>query len=97
MAILKQTEEFVAWLKGLKDANGKGRIVARVQRLQTGNAGDTAPVGNGISEMRIHFGPGYRVYYKQHGETATLLCGGDKDTQQSDIAKAKDIASKLED
>ena len=96
MATLKQTDEFVTWLEGLRDANGKGRIVARVQRLELGNPGDVAPVGSGISEMRINFGPGYRVYFKKSAETATLLYGGDKDLQQSDIAKAKDIASKLE-
>lgn len=97
MSTLKRTDEFDRWLRGLRDAKGKGRIVARVERLESGHLGDVAPVGGGISEMRIHFGPGYRVYFKQQGETATLLYGGDKDSQQNDIAKAKEIAGELED
>jgi len=96
MTTLKRTDEFDRWLKGLTDAIGKGKIVTRVQRMEAGNPGDVAPVGEGISEMRIHSGPGYRVYFKQQGETATILYGGDKDTQQADIAKAKNILSNLE-
>ena len=61
-----------------------------------GNPGDVAPVGEGVSEMRIHSGPGYRVYYKQHGDTATLLCGGDKDLQDADVRRAKEAAGTLE-
>ena len=91
-----QTAEFSAWLVNLKDRVGKARIVARIQRLGLGNPGDAAPVGDGISELRIHSGPGYRVYYKQTDKTIILLlCGGDKSTQRRDIRRAKDIAAEL--
>jgi putative addiction module killer protein len=77
----------------LKDRTGKALIDARINRLSDGNAGDSTPIGEGLSEMRIHFGPGYRVYYKDTGkEIIILLCGGDKSTQQSDIVRAKEIA-----
>jgi putative addiction module killer protein len=91
-----QTAEFDTWLVDLKDQHGKARIVSRIQRLEQGNPGDAAPVGDGISELRIHSGPGYRVYYKQAGKMIILLlCGGDKSTQQKDILRAKDIAAEL--
>jgi putative addiction module killer protein len=95
MPDLRRTPEFDRWLKGL-DSNAKAKVLVRVQRLSTGNPGDVMPVGEGVSEMRIHWGPGYRVYFKQSGNTATLLCGGVKDTQNSDIQEAKAIAGKLE-
>ena len=76
MPTLKRTEEFDKWLKGLRDAKGRGKVVVRLQRFEDGNPGDVASVGQGVSEMRIHFGPGYRVYFKQEGEIATLLYGG---------------------
>ncbi|MEH2561078.1 type II toxin-antitoxin system RelE/ParE family toxin [Bradyrhizobium sp. AZCC 2289] len=72
------------------------KIASRIERLGLGNAGDVKPVGEGISEMRLTYGPGYRIYYKQTGKTIVLiLCGGDKSTQDSDIKRAKDIARQL--
>jgi putative addiction module killer protein len=97
MPAVKRTMEFDRWLRGLKDARAKAKVLVRADRLALGNPGDSAPVGQGISEMRIDFGPGYRVYFKQTGDTATLLYGGDKASQQTDIVKAKAIVSKLED
>jgi putative addiction module killer protein len=91
-----KTAEFDTWLANLKDQVGKARIISRIQRLEQGNPGDAAPVGDGISELRIHSGPGYRVYYKQTGRMIVLLlCGGDKSTQQGDILRAKGIATAL--
>jgi len=93
MLIVRQTEAFSAWLKQLRDARARAKIIARIQRLEEGNAGDVAPVGDGVSEMRIHFGPGYRVYYITRGtELILLLCGGDKSSQQRDIEAAKKLA-----
>ena len=81
------------WLTDLRDNRAQKCIVARIRRLGLGNPGDVKPVGEGISEMRIHYGPGYRVYYKDTGkEIIILLCGGDKSTQENDIARAKEIA-----
>jgi putative addiction module killer protein len=97
MPIVRQTETFAAWLKELRDLRGRAKILARVQRLEDGNAGDVAPVGNGVSEIRIHFGPGYRVYYvNRGGELILLLCGGDKSTQARDIEAAKQLAQQEE-
>jgi putative addiction module killer protein len=96
MTTLKQTEEFSKWLKGL-DAQTRAKVLVRMDRLRLGNPGDVAPVGEGLSEMRIHSGPGHRVYFKQQADVATLLYGGDKDSQKADIAKAKQIANALED
>lgn len=88
-----QTEEFAKWLKDLRDTVAKAKILARIRRLETGNEGDSASVGEGVSELRIHFGPGYRVYYKKTGKTLILLlCGGDKSTQAKDTKKAKKLA-----
>ena len=93
MPTVRQTERFSAWLKALRDVRGRTKILARIQRLEDGNAGDLAPVGDGVSEMRIHFGPGYRVYYvNRGGELILLLCGGDKSTQPRDIEAAKQLA-----
>lgn len=87
------SEEFEKWLRKLRDSQAKTRIVARVVRLSEGNPGDVKPVGENISEMRIHYGPGYRVYFTEiHGRTIVLLVGGNKTTQQEDIAEAKRIA-----
>jgi putative addiction module killer protein len=73
-------------------------VISRIERLSLGNPGDVAPVGDGISEMRIHYGPGYRVYYVQRGEEiVVLLCGGDKSSQDSDITAARKLANELED
>lgn len=91
-AIIK-SDVFDRWLKRLRDLKAKAKIEARILRLSMGNPGDVKPVGRGISEMRIEYGPGYRVYYKQNGEELIiLLCGGDKATQQQDIAIAQKIA-----
>jgi len=93
MAKVRRSSIFIRWLKRLKDRVAKALIVARIKRLEEGNPGDSDPIGEGLSEMRIHYGPGYRVYFKNTGkEIIILLCGGDKSTQQSDIIKAKRIA-----
>ena len=92
-----RTPEFDAWLKALRDPIGKARIVARIRSAEQGNFGDCEPVGEGISEMRIHAGPGYRVYYCRRGEVVyLLLCGGNKTTQQRDIRQAKALLQSLE-
>jgi putative addiction module killer protein len=91
-----RTATFIKWLKKLKDRIAKFRIAARISRLREGNTGDSVPIGEGVSEMRIHYGPGYRVYFKDTGKhIIILLCGGDKSTQQADIAKAKELAKTL--
>ncbi len=88
-----QTDEFETWLLKLKDRRGQLRIVQRIDRLAEGNPGDVRPVGQGISELRLNVGPGYRIYYLQEGDTLVLLlCGGDKSTQQNDIEKAHELA-----
>jgi len=98
MLVVRRTEEFSRWLDGLRDIRAKAKIIARIDRLALGNPGDVDSVGGGVSEMRIHFGPGYRVYFAQRGrEVVILLCGGDKSSQRSDIAAAKKLASELED
>ncbi|MDA9463067.1 type II toxin-antitoxin system RelE/ParE family toxin [Bradyrhizobium sp. CCBAU 53415] len=97
MPAIRETEQFSSWLSGLRDAVAKAKVLVRVDRLAKGNAGDVKPVGEGISELRIHHGAGYRVYFTQRGEELILLlCGGDKDSQDKDIANAKKIASELE-
>jgi putative addiction module killer protein len=93
MLELKQTETFRKWWTQLKDERAKGLIFARLDRLAYGHAGDVAPVGEGISELRIHYGPGYRVYFQRRRNTLiVLLCGGDKSTQSKDIKIAKRLA-----
>jgi putative addiction module killer protein len=90
---VRRTEGFIDWLRGLKDRQAKARIATRIDRLSLGNPGDVAPVGEGVSEMRIHYGPGYRVYFVQRGaELIVLLAGGDKDSQPADIKRAKALA-----
>lgn len=90
MIYLKQTESFRKWERSLKDQKARAAIAARLFRLANGLAGDVSPVGDGISELRIHHGPGYRVYFqKQEEEIIVLLCGGDKSTQDRDIRTAK--------
>jgi len=97
MTKVHKSSVFIKWLKKLKDHVAKALIVARVKRLDEGNPGDSGPVGEGLSEMRIHYGPGYRVYFKDTGKKIIiLLCGGDKSTQQADIIKAKKIAKLYE-
>jgi putative addiction module killer protein len=98
MPTIKRTDEFSSWLRDLRDIRVRAKVLARIDRLSLGNPGDVSPVGDGISEMRIHYGPGYRVYYVQRGEEiVVLLCGGDKSSQASDIRAAKKLASELED
>ncbi len=98
MLEVRKTGAFEAWLMGLKDQRGKAKIVARIDRLALGNPGDVSPVGEGVSELRIHFGPGYRVYFVRRGKAlVVLLCGGDKGSQELDIAQAKSLAAELED
>ncbi len=93
MIELKQTETFRKWWTRLRDQRARGLIAARLDRLAYGLAGDLQPVGEGISELRIHHGPGYRVYFKRSGDTViVLLCGGDKGSQAKDIAAAKRLA-----
>lgn len=92
MKDIRRTDVYIKWFRKLGDARAKARIYTRIERLAEGNPGDSRFLGE-ISEMRIDYGPGYRVYYKDTGrEIIILLCGGDKTTQQSDIAKAKIIA-----
>lgn len=94
MNTIQQTAVFAAWLHGLADKVGKALIVARVDAAKVGNFGDCEPVGDGVSELRIHFGPGYRVYFMREGYVVyLLLCGGDKSTQKADIARAKKMAA----
>lgn len=96
-SVLK-TEVFDRWLSKLRDERAKARIAARIKSAELGNLGDITPVGNGVSEMRIHYGQGYRVYFIQRGrELIILLIGGDKSSQRRDIEKAKAIARKLND
>jgi len=89
MIEIRKTEIFVKWLDSLNDIRARARVLARIERLATGNPGDVAPVGEGVSELRIDYGPGYRVYYKQFGESLViLLAGGDKRAQTKDIKTA---------
>jgi putative addiction module killer protein len=88
-----QTQAFSTWLHRLRDTEAKRRIATRLNRLSLGNPGDVAPVGEGVSEIRIHYGPGYRIYFTQAGdEIVLLLCGGDKKSQTADIRNAKESA-----
>jgi putative addiction module killer protein len=97
MVEILKTDTFNDWLEGLPDARAKARIAARIDRLALGNPGDVRPVGEGVSELRIDYGPGYRVYFTQRGYLiAILLCGGDKRTQDADIAEARRLAKAWE-
>jgi len=98
MIEIRKTEIFTNWFDGLKDRRAKARIQARIDRVELGNFGDVAPVGESVSELRIFYGPGYRVYFIQRGPVVViLLSGGDKSSQVSDIARAKEIAKQIED
>lgn len=98
MIQLKQTETFRKWERSLKDQKARAAIAARLFRLANGLAGDVSTVGEGISELRIHYGPGYRVHFlKRGGEIIILLCGGDKGTQKQDIKMAKHLADEWKD
>jgi len=93
---VRQTERFARWFAELRDRRARRRVQARIDRLAIGNLGDVKPVGDGVSEMRIDYGPGYRVYFIRRGETLViLLAGGDKSTQARDIAVARELARTL--
>jgi putative addiction module killer protein len=93
MLQLKQTATYLKWERKLNDQTAKALIAARLLRLANGLAGDVSPIGEGLSELRIHYGPGYRIYFQKRGSVIiVLLCGGDKSTQNKDIARAKQIA-----
>lgn len=97
MIEVRQTDEFRAWLRNLRDDKALVRVVARIHRLEQGNPGDTKALGAGLLEMRIDYGPGYRIYYIRRGAMIViLLCGSDKRTQQRDIRKAQVLAAELE-
>jgi putative addiction module killer protein len=95
---IRKTEEFSKWLDGLDDIQARARVMVRIERLAMGNPGDAKAVGEGVSELRIHYGPGYRVYYKQRGsELVILLAGGNKGSQSRDIKIALRLAKNLSD
>jgi putative addiction module killer protein len=97
MIEIRQTETYRKWFDSVRDRNAKVRIDLRIRRLSLGNTGDVKPVGGGISELRIDYGPGYRVYYiKRKNQIIILLAGGDKSTQSKDIKKAQELSRKLE-
>ena len=96
MIEIRKTEIFAKWLDGLHDIRARARILVRIYRLAAGNPGDVKPVGEGVSELRIDYGPGYRVYYKQYRRMVViLLAGGDKSTQAKDIKTALRLAQNL--
>lgn len=96
MITIRETDEFATWISRLRDYRAKARILRRIDRLVAGNGGDVKPVGEGISELRIDYGPGYRVYFLRRGTLLViLLCGGDKRTQDRDIKKSKELAKEL--
>jgi putative addiction module killer protein len=96
MTQIRKTETFAQWLDGLRDVRARARVQVRIERLAAGNAGDVEPVGEGVFELRIDYGPGYRVYFKRHGrEVVILLAGGDKRTQSADIKTALRLARHL--
>ena len=98
MIELRRTSVFASWLRDLRDRSAKARIEIRLDRLALGNPGDVRPVGEGVSELRISYGPGYRVYFVQRGGLVViLLCGGGKGTQARDIALAQRLAEEVED
>lgn len=96
MATVRKTEIFDTWLTNLKDIRARARIEIRIRRLSLGNLGDIKPVGEGVSELRIDYGPGYRIYITSSDKTiVVLLCGGDKKSQRRDITLAKELARLL--
>jgi putative addiction module killer protein len=93
---IRKTDVYAAWIDDLQDIKGRARILVRIERLAAGNPGDVKPVGEGVSELRIDFGPGYRVYFTKRGrELVILLAGGDKSTQTADIKTALRLARNL--
>jgi putative addiction module killer protein len=96
MFTIRRTRDYAEWIKTLKDFRAQARIADRIDRLAAGNPGDVKPVGEGVSELRISYGPGYRVYFVRDGSIVyVLLCGGDKSTQDKDIRLAKKLAQQL--
>jgi putative addiction module killer protein len=96
MIEMKKTDVYARWLDNLRDIRARARVQARVERLAAGNPGDLKPVGEGVSEMRIDYGPGYRVYFTRRGnEVVILLAGGDKSSQDADIKTAQCLARNL--
>ena len=95
MIAIRQTKLFSDWLANLRDENARARINIRIRRLSLGNPGDVKSIGNGVSEMRVDYGPGYRIYFMKQGSSIVLLlCGGDKSTQAKDIERAKILAKR---
>ncbi len=96
MIEIRQTEVYARWFRGLRDRQARARIDNRIRRLSLGNLGDVRPVGEGVSEIRIDYGPGYRVYFVRRGEALiVLLAGGDKGSQERDIRRALELARGL--
>ncbi|WP_420614385.1 type II toxin-antitoxin system RelE/ParE family toxin [Candidatus Spongiisocius sp.] len=96
MVEIRQTRAYIRWFRKIRDTQARARILTRIRRLSLGIPGDVRPVGEGVSEMRIDYGPGYRVYYARRGETTVvLLAGGDKNTQGRDIRRALKLARNL--
>ena len=96
MIEVRQTDAYDNWFRNLRDRRARAKILIRIRRLSLGNAGDARPVGSGVSELRIDYGPGYRVYFCLIGKaTAVLLIGGNKGTQQQDIRRARELAQEL--
>ena len=96
MIEIRQTDEYSRWFNGLRDRHARARINVRIRRLSLGNPGDVKPVGEGVSELRLNYGPGYRVYYVQRGQMLViLLAGGEKHTQDRDIKRALELAREL--
>jgi putative addiction module killer protein len=93
---IRQTAEYSKWFAKLRDLHAKARIDIRIRRVSLGNFGDAKAVGEGVSELRVDYGPGYRIYFSRHGDTVViLLCGGDKRTQDEDIKAARKLAKEL--
>jgi len=93
---IRKTQRFAAWIDGLRDPKARARVLVRIERLAAGNAGDVKPIGEGVSEMRIDYGPGYRVYFTRRGpRLIILLAGGQKRTRRRDIAMALQLARSL--
>ncbi len=96
MLEVRQTDVFAAWFAGLRDRKARARVTARIRRLSLGNPGDVKSVGGGVAEMRIDYGPGYRIYFVGRGDVVViLLCGGDKRRQDRDIARALELAKEV--
>ena len=97
MIEIRETDVYHEWFETLKDKRAKARIDVRIRRVSLGNFGDVKPVGRGVSELKINYGPGYRVYFIRHGNILViLLCGGDKSTQDKDIQRAYELAHELD-